>query len=350
MQPQQLQRLGTVTIFLVLLVPFGAFLVYLNWHPGIEPERHDWIPRSTEPAPEGLTLMWLGAAGVYVSDGDTALLIDGFFTRPRLTRIVFGELEPDPERIRAALEKAGIKELDAVIATHAHFDHALDAPWIAEHFNALLLGSSSVANLARGQGLAEALIREVDDGASFRMGEFRLRFPRSKHVPLPPLFARLAGADRSIERPLVLPAPARDFHGGPHRAVHLAHPRGKVLIQASAGHEPGALTGLDTDVILTSVAGLEKQSQTYQSEFVQHGLQASQPEWVLPMDWDHLARPVSGDAPPQPLLLGNVRGSLRVLEQALEDAAARVRLTRPLWRLRLVGSGQDMELLHDPSS
>lgn len=350
MQTQQLQRLGTVTIFLVLLVPFGAFLFYLNWHPDLDEDRHDWVPESSASAPQGLTLMWLGAAGVYVNDGDKALLIDPFFTRPPLSRIVFGKLEPDPERIRAALERAGIDELDAVIVTHAHFDHALDAPWLADHFNALLLGSPSTANLARGQGLAEALIREVDDNAPLHIGEFRLRFPRSNHVPLPPLLARLSGVDRDIERPLTLPARAPDFREGHHRAVHLAHPRGKVLVQASAGHEPGALSGLNTDLVLTSIAGLGKQSRKYRREFVQHGLEAGQPEWILPMDWDHFAHPVSEDVSPPPLLLGNVRGSLRALNQILADTAARVRLTRPLWRLRLVRSGDKVELIHDPSS
>ena len=346
MQTQQLQRLRTVTIFLVLLVPFGAFLFYLNWHPGLAEDHHDWVRQSSEPVPAGLTLMWLGAAGVYVSDGDTALVIDGFFTRPPLTQIVFGELEPEPERIRTALEQAGIDELDAVIVTHSHFDHALDAPWIADHFDALLLGSPSAANLARGKGLAEALIREVDDDAALRMGEFRLRFPRSGHAPLPPLLARLAGVNRSIDRPLTLPAPARKFRKGSLCSVHLTHPQGKVLVQPSAGHEPGALSGLEADVVLTSIAGLEKQSRAYQREFVQHGLQASHPEWILPVDWDDFTRPVSEEVPAPSLLLGNVRSSLRVLE----EAAPRVLLTRPLWRMRLMRSGEDMELTRDPSS
>lgn len=350
MQAQLLQRLGTVTMLLALLVPFGACLFYLNWQPRLDEDQHTWLAESSAPTSKGLTLTWLGGTGVYLSDGDTKLLIDPFFSRPPLTRIVLGELRPDPERIRSALKRAGIDEVDAVIVTHAHFDHALDAPWIADHFDARFLGSPSAAKMARGQGLAEPLIREVGDAAQLRLGDFRLRFPGSEHVPLPPLLERLSGVDRGIEQPLPLPASVQHFRQGPQRALHVTHPQGRVLIHGSAGFEPGALAQLDADLVLTSVAGLSHQSQDYQEDFVQHGVKAVEPEWVVPMEWDDFTRPVVEQVPPPPLLLGNAPGSLRILDQALEPTASRLQLTRPLWRLRLMRSGDEMELVHDQSS
>ncbi len=348
MQAKQLQSLGTVTMLLALLVPCGMCLFYLNWQPRLDEDQYAWLAESSAPTSTGLALTWLGRAGVYLSDGDTKLLIDPFFSRPALTRIVLGELRPDPERIRSALKRAGIDEVDAVIVTHAHFDHALDAPWLAEHFDALFVGSPSAANLARGQGLAEPLIREVGDATQLRLGEFRLRFPRSEHAPLPPLLAQLSGVGRSVERPLRLPASAQHFRQGPLRALHVVHPQGRVLIHGSAGFDPDALAQRDADLVLTSVAGLSYQSQDYQENFVQRGVTAVEPEWVVPMDWDDVTRPVSEQSPPPPLLLDNTPAALRQLDDKLEESGTRMQLTRPLRRLRLVTTDNRTRLNHDP--
>jgi L-ascorbate metabolism protein UlaG (beta-lactamase superfamily) len=349
MQAKHLQRLGTASMLLVLLASFGACLFYLNWQPRLDEDRHAWVPRSTLSTSAGLTLRWLGAAGVYLTDGDTTLLVDPFFTRPTLTRLVLGKLRPEPTRIRSALKRAGVDDVDAVIVTHAHFDHALDAPWIADHFDARFLGSPSAANLARGQGLSEALIREVDDRAHLRVGAFRLRFPPSRHVPLPPLLAPLSGANHRIERPLPVPAGISHFRQGRQRSLHVTHPQGRVLIHGSAGVEPGALKDLQANLVLTSVARLSQQSQDYQQDFVQHGVKTLKPDWVVPMDWDDFTRPVGKTVPPPSLLLGNAPGSLRSLDRALEPTASRLQLTRPLWRLRLVRSGDGVELTRDAS-
>ena len=47
----------------------------------------------------------------------------------------------------------------AVIPLHAHYDHAMDAPEVARRTGALLLGSESSANVARGWGLPERQIQ-----------------------------------------------------------------------------------------------------------------------------------------------------------------------------------------------
>jgi L-ascorbate metabolism protein UlaG (beta-lactamase superfamily) len=102
-----------------------------------------------------LGVTFLGVTTLLLDDGDTAVLTDGFFSRPSLLKVGFARLSPDRTRIRAALTRAGITRLDAVAPVHTQFDHALDAPLVAAQTGAVLAGGASTANLGRGYGLAE---------------------------------------------------------------------------------------------------------------------------------------------------------------------------------------------------
>ena len=49
----------------------------------------------TTPSP-AVSVTFLGAATLLISDGQTHLLTDGFFTRPPALRVAFGRLRSDP--------------------------------------------------------------------------------------------------------------------------------------------------------------------------------------------------------------------------------------------------------------
>ena len=109
-----------------------------------------------------VTVTFLGNTTLLITDGQTSLMTDGFFTRPDMASLLFGRLEPDSGLIRAALQRAGVTRLAAVIPAHSHHDHAMDAPEVARQTGALLLGSASSANIGRGWGLPESQIRVVE--------------------------------------------------------------------------------------------------------------------------------------------------------------------------------------------
>jgi L-ascorbate metabolism protein UlaG (beta-lactamase superfamily) len=88
--------------------------------------------------PSGFTVKFLGVSTLLFDDGDTAFLTDGFFSRPGKLRTAFGTIAPDAAAIDRALEHAGVQRLAAVIPLHSHFDHALDAPFVAKRTGALL--------------------------------------------------------------------------------------------------------------------------------------------------------------------------------------------------------------------
>ena len=348
MQSRQFQRIGIITLLVILAAPFAGFVFYSQWRPSLEAWTPYRVKNSAAPSPAGLTLTWLGAAGVAVSDGETTILVDPFFSRPPLQRVLFGELQPDPARIRNGLQRAGLKRADALVVTHTHYDHVLDVPWLARHFNAPVLGSASAAEVARGQGLAEPLIREVQAGDRMRVGRFRLRFLGSDHVPLPPLLARVMGTDGAIERPLIVPAPVNAWQEGRQLALHLSHPDGSVAILGSAGHQPGMANDLRADVVLAAVAALGKQGRDYHDAFVRHGIEAFRPDQVVPLHWDDFFQPLSRSTPPLSLLMENVPAALRAIERPLARAEDRFRIVRPLEPVRLDRTGEQMRLKRLP--
>lgn len=129
-----------------------------------------------------LTVRFYGVSTVLIDDGETAILTDGFFTRPGLMRVLFTPIGPDRARIRRTLADAGVDRLAAVVPLHTHYDHALDSAAVARIAGAQLIGSESAANIGRGGGLAEDRLRVVDGRETFSFGRFRVTLVPTEHI------------------------------------------------------------------------------------------------------------------------------------------------------------------------
>jgi L-ascorbate metabolism protein UlaG (beta-lactamase superfamily) len=89
-----------------------------------------------------VTLTWLGVSTLLVDDGATAVLTDGFFSRPGLIDVGLRRWAPSQTRIEESLTRAGIDRLAAVIPVHTHFDHALDSAVVAQRTGASMIGGT----------------------------------------------------------------------------------------------------------------------------------------------------------------------------------------------------------------
>ena len=260
-------------------------------------------------APPGqLSVTFLGVATLLVSDGDSAVLTDGFFSRPGLARTALRPLVPDEQRIDAALTRAGITRLDAVIPVHTHYDHALDSATVAERTGAPLVGGRSAATLGHAHGLPAGQVIVADPGRTLTFGDFDITLIGGAHCP----------PDRApgeIAEGLTLPTRVRAYRCGEAWSVGLQHqPTGKsLLVVGSAGSVPGALAGRHADVAYLGVGQLGIQSEDYLVGYWNETVRRVGARRVVLIHWDDFFRPLDRPLRPLPRRFDDLDHSMRIL-------------------------------------
>ncbi len=282
-----------------------------------------------------LKVSFLGVATVLLDDGETALMTDGFFSRPDRMSSLAGTVQPDLDSITRGMQRAGIPQrtgkLAAIIPLHSHYDHAMDAPEVAKRTGALLLGSSSTAMVGRGWGLAEQQTRVAELGKPYTFGKFTVTLYPSIHAP-----TGFTGGE--ITAPLVPPQRAFAYKEGQSYAVLVEHKGKRLLITGTAGFVPGALQGVKADVVLLGIGTLGNQSEAYRDTLWNEVIATTQPKRIIPIHWDDFW--ISSDGPMQalPLPLDHVDVSLNYLQRRSQEAKLDLRL--PLeWKAMDVFTG-----------
>ena len=314
-----------------ILIIFGAvvliasvwFVYRANDHPGLGCCSEQMFAAVQESGP-GLRVTFLGVSTLLFDDGDTAILTDGFFTRPGKLRFLFTKIEPDPDLIARALQRAGIHSLAAVLVVHSHYDHAMDAPEVAKRTGAQLVGSQSTANIALGYGFPKEKLTIVGDSANMRFGRFQITLLASGHVP-----SRLAPMG-NIENPLKPPAWWRQYKEGGSYSVLIEHDRKSILVQGSAGFKPEALRGRHADVVFLGIGQLGNQDDASREHYWQQVVAAVRPRRIIPIHWDDFWLPLDQPLVPFPRLADNFEKSMDFLNRRGQQENIEVKLL-PAW-------------------
>lgn len=249
------------------------------------------------PAKGELTFQWLGNTNVLISDGETSIMTDAWFTRPSL-REIFTGLNTDMDAVKAGISKADIQNLKAIIPVHSHYDHVMDAPAVAEITGAVIYGSESSANVGRGWGLPEEQLVVVDQRRTEQFGDFRVTLIKSKHYEFVRAEAN-ARAGYSIDAPVKQPASLGDYEEGGAYAVWIQHPQANILINGSCGYIEGLLKDVRADIVFLGVAGIATQTELYQDNYWREVVEYSQAKTIIPIHWDSLTHQL-GDKPQPP--------------------------------------------------
>lgn len=247
----------------------------------------DWRQPAASEGQRGLRATWLGVSTLLFEDGETSLMIDGFFSRPSLRRCALTRIYPEPGTIVRSLHTAGVSELAAVICAHSHYDHAMDAPLVARATGAELVGSESTAYIGRGCGLAEDRIRVPAEDEPTTYGAFTVTLLESVHTH-PDRFPGTVG------EPLVPPARVGAWATGAAYSIFVDHPEGSLLVHASAGYVPGALAGRSADVVYLGAGGLGKLEAGFRAVYWDEVVGATGARRVVPIHWDDMWRPLDG--------------------------------------------------------
>lgn len=256
-----------------------------------------------------LSVTWLGVATLLVDDGSSAVLTDGYFSRPGLAKVAAGKVVPSPARVDGCLARAKVSRLAAVIPVHTHIDHALDSALVADRTGAQLVGGQSAANVGRGHGLPEDRIVVATSGAPLRLGNYDVTLVESHHCPPD----RFPGA---ISAPVVPPVRASAYRCGESWSTLVHHrPTGRrLLIQGSAGYVEGALRGQSADVVYLSVGQLGLRPPSYLVDYWTETVSAVGARRVLLIHWDDFFRPLSKPLRALPYAADDLDASLRILD------------------------------------
>jgi L-ascorbate metabolism protein UlaG (beta-lactamase superfamily) len=274
------------------------------------------VPAATPDAP--LSATWMGVATLLLDDGSSALLTDGYFSRPSLTRVAAGRVSPSPARVDGCLARAKVSRLEAVIPVHTHIDHVLDSALVADRTGALLVGGQSAANVGRGYGLPEERLVVAHSGEPIRLGAYDVTLIESHHCP-PDRFPGV------IDEPLTPPVRASAYRCGEawSTLVHHRPSDRRLLIQGSAGFVKGALTGQRAQVVYLSVGQLGLRPRSYLLDYWAETVRAVGARRVILIHWDDFFSPLSKPLRALPYAGDDLDVSIRVLDElARRDGVA----------------------------
>jgi L-ascorbate metabolism protein UlaG (beta-lactamase superfamily) len=254
-------------------------------------------------------------------DGETQVLIDGAFSRiGALNSLLLRRVRSDVATINYAMSTFGINRLAAIIPVHSHHDHAIDVAHVANRSTAVVLGSESTANIARGGEVPVDQYQILADGETRQFGEFTIQLIASRHAPI--------GLDGQevfpgiIETPLRQPARISEYRTGVAWSVVLSHPQGTTLVQGSAGYIEGNLDDIEADVVMLSIAGLAGIGEEYTGDYWRETVGATGASRVIAIHHDDFSAPF-GEVRLLPDILDRVlRSSEWIGALAEEDGVA----------------------------
>lgn len=274
------------------------------------------------PAP--LTVTWAGVTTLLIDDGASAIMTDGFFSRPSLLRVGLRRIAPSAPRIDGCLARLRVRRLAAVLPVHTHFDHAMDSAVVAERTGAALVGGASVTHL--GHRLAADRTIVATPGKAQRLGAFDVTLIMGEHCPPD----RFPGP---ITAPIHPPVRASDYRCGEawSTVVHHRPSDRRLLIVGSAGFVPGALAGQRAEVVYLGIGQLGLQPERYLIDYWTETVRTVGARRVVLIHWDDFFRPLDAPLRALPYAGDDLDASMRVLRGLAEQDGVGLHLPT-LWQ------------------
>jgi len=265
---------------------------------------------------------YLGTNGFQFESGKHALLVDPYFSRINFSRVVLGlPVQLDVRHIDEAMTHLA-RKVDAIVVTHGHIDHLLDAPFLMRKTEARLIASRTAIELAERAGAPASHATTVTAGDVRHIGPWKISVLTATH-------------DRLFS---VVPFAGEARGGGPPRRAadwvcgeplaYLIEVAGERIFIDSGG-TPAVLPPADIAPVDLAILGVAlPDSRTRFSAAVRR----LRPRYVFPSHQDNFFRPLSARFEFGPLT--DFRGLLRNYERdALPGHLILLDYFRP-WTLR----------------
>jgi L-ascorbate metabolism protein UlaG (beta-lactamase superfamily) len=234
-------------------------------------------------SPGTLRLTYLGVNGYQFEASGHALLVDPYFTRVGLAAVALQQrIRPNEAQIAFGLQYVR-PQVDAVLVTHAHFDHLLDVPEIMHRTHAKLIAAETAANLTISCGIDRNRCFVVQPGSTRVVGPWRIRvFPATHDRILGWLPFR-----GTKTQPGTCPAKASDWRLGEPMAFFIEANGKRIYIDSGGTPEvlpPVQIASVDLAILGVALADSRQRFRA--------AIDRLHPKYVLPSHQDDFFAPV----------------------------------------------------------
>jgi len=278
-------------ILVVILLIVGY--AYMRTRPSgdINDYKEYFADDTSAPSGSNVKVTFFGVSTLLIDDGETQLLIDGFFSRPSMMTVLTSDIRSDTTLIADYLKKYDMSRVKGIFVTHSHYDHAFDAGYVAKMTGATLYGSESTLNIGRGAGADESQLKLYEINKDLQLGNFTIRVVPSKHSP----GISMDNDDMIISEPKKQPASFKSYPEGGAFDFLVSHHGKTMYIKPSPNFIAGALDSLDVDAVLLGIATISKQGPEWTDQFYHENVTALEPSVVIPIHWDNFFTPISDE-------------------------------------------------------
>jgi L-ascorbate metabolism protein UlaG (beta-lactamase superfamily) len=214
------------------------------------------------------------------SDGQSRLLVDGFFTRPSVPSLLFRAIDSDPSKVHQGLGE-GQPPVLAILTAHAHHDHALDVAAIADgQKQAIVVGTPSVSRLVQARHVSPDRVCVPADGQRLRFGPYTVTPLYVPHGSTAFFLSWIL--DHRLNRDLPGPAWFGSYKDNRNLSYLIEYGERRILVHPSAGTPP---TVVEAETVFLGLGRVGRISETkaraYWDATVHTGAAV-----VVPIHWD----------------------------------------------------------------
>lgn len=307
-------------------------------------EQSNHRPTYVKDPKDQLTARFFGTSTLLFDDGEEAILIDGFFSRPSILQLIFQPLtQKSREEIKAILDPVLRGKLKAVAVAHAHHDHALDSSCVSLAYDARLVGSSSVLNLYC-EGKPATNVFETNNDVTipnqtepndvYVGNNFTLTAIPSKHIVPSKPFPTILGLGESIKEPIDSQSHLLCYNEGQSYVFLLHHKLTKtnIVIYPSANiNESVFRDSINQRVqskdgamwLFMGIAGL---SSIAPGNIMASIYKTISPTYVVPIHYDDFTRETEGRLQPSIKQIGDFDHDFKALQSATDPNKTQIKL------------------------
>ena len=234
--------------------------------------------------PNSIRVTYLGVNGFEFETDDHALLVDPYFTRVSLWAGALNErIESDPNRVTQGLRHVR-RDVDAVLVTHAHFDHLLDAPEIMRRTHARLIAGPTAVRLVSSLAISPSRCDVAKSGSVRRIGPWTIRVFAAQHDRLFGKVPFQCGPELARK-----PAKASDWCLGEPLAFVIEAAGKRIYIDS--GGVPGAPPDLRIGKVDLAILGVALPDSR---ERFAEAVRQLRPRYIFPSHQDDMFAPFNG--------------------------------------------------------